>query len=72
MIYGALEAGGTKMVCATGDEKGEVTKQLNDYLRCEPLKHMDDYIVPASLNDDQGILGCIRLALEAEGKEKNA
>jgi fructokinase len=23
---------------------------------------MDNYIVPASLNDDQGIMGCIQLA----------
>ena len=52
--------------------RSEVTKQLNAYLRCEPLEHMEDYIVPASLNDDQGILGCIRLALEAERKEENA
>ena len=26
---------------------------------------MDEYIVPASLNDDQGIMGCIKLALDA-------
>ena len=51
--------------------RGEVTKQLNGYLRCEALKHMEDYIVPAGLNDDQGILGCIRLALDAERREEN-
>lgn len=47
----------------------EVIKQLNNYLRCEALQHMEDYIVPASLHDDQGILGCIKLAVDAEKKE---
>jgi len=29
MILGALEAGGTKMVCAIGDDKGNVTKRVS-------------------------------------------
>lgn len=29
MIYGALEAGGTKMVCAIGDENGRITDRLS-------------------------------------------
>lgn len=29
MRLGALEAGGTKMVCAIGDEKGNITKQIS-------------------------------------------
>lgn len=29
MILGALEAGGTKMVCAIGNEKGEITEQVS-------------------------------------------
>lgn len=28
MVLGALEAGGTKMVCAIGDEKGNIIKQI--------------------------------------------
>ena len=28
MKIGALEAGGTKMVCAVGNEKGEILKKL--------------------------------------------
>lgn len=28
MYYGAIEAGGTKMVCAVGNEKGEIIKQI--------------------------------------------
>lgn len=29
MILGALEAGGTKMVCAIGNEKGDITEQIS-------------------------------------------
>ena len=29
MIYGALEAGGTKMVCALGDENGTILAQTS-------------------------------------------
>lgn len=28
MLYGAIEAGGTKFVCAVGDEKGNVLKRI--------------------------------------------
>ena len=28
MYYGAIEAGGTKMVCAVGNEKAEIIKQI--------------------------------------------
>ena len=29
LIYGALEAGGTKMVCAIGDETGRIIEQIS-------------------------------------------
>ena len=29
MVYGALEAGGTKMVCALGDENGKILEQVS-------------------------------------------
>ena len=29
MLYGALEAGGTKMVCAIGDETGKIYEQIS-------------------------------------------
>ena len=29
MIYGALEAGGTKMVCAIGNEEGKILEQIS-------------------------------------------
>ncbi len=43
----------------------KVTENLNGYLQTRELSHMDRYIVPASLNDDQGIMGCIKLAVDA-------
>lgn len=43
------------------------TKQfLNGYLSTEQLNNMDTYIVPPSLNDNQGVLGCLKLALDAK------
>lgn len=29
MLFGALEAGGTKMVCAVGNEKGEILERIS-------------------------------------------
>ncbi len=37
---------------------------VNGYIATEELENIDSYIVPASLHDDQGILGCIRLAMD--------
>ena len=28
-LYGALEAGGTKMVCAVGDENGNILERIS-------------------------------------------
>lgn len=35
---------------------------LNGYVKTKQLDNLDDYIVPAALKDDQGIMGCIQLA----------
>lgn len=44
------------------------TKQfLNGYVTTKQLEDLETYIVPPSLNDNQGVLGCFRLALD----EKN-
>ena len=40
----------------------KVKERINGYLRTKELEDMDNYIVPNSLNDQQGILGAIRLA----------
>ena len=41
----------------------EVLRLNNSYLQTGQFADIDNYIVPASLNDDQGIMGCIKLGL---------
>lgn len=41
-----------------------VSKLLNGYIVTRELKDLDSYIVPASLNDEQGIKGCLVLGLQ--------
>ena len=38
---------------------------LNGYINTKEIKDMDNYIVPPSLHDNQGVLGCLKLALDA-------
>ena len=38
---------------------------LGGYLNTKELADIDNYIVPASLNDDQGIMGAVKLAIDA-------
>ena len=42
-----------------------VKEMLNGYIKTEEIGNMDSYIVPASLHDDQGIMGCLELARRA-------
>ncbi len=43
----------------------KVRENIAGYLDTPQLNDLDHYIVPASLHDDQGIMGAIRLAVEA-------
>ncbi len=45
--------------------RSKVTEMIGGYLNTRELQDMDNYIVPASLNDNQGIMGCIKLGLNA-------
>lgn len=38
---------------------------LNGYINTPELNDIDNYIVPASLHDNQGITGCIKLGIDA-------
>lgn len=40
----------------------KVVELLNGYVRTPQISDIDNYIVPAALNDNQGIMGCIQLA----------
>lgn len=42
-----------------------VKEMLNGYIKTEELEDMERYIVPASLNDDQGIMGALELGRRA-------
>ena len=42
--------------------RNKVTALINDYYTTKELTDMDNYIVPASLQDNQGIMGAIKLA----------
>lgn len=44
----------------------QVIDQMAGYIRCKQMEDLEQYIVGASLNDNQGILGCIQLAINAE------
>lgn len=43
----------------------KVNEMLCGYIVTKEIKDMEHYIVPASLHDDQGIMGCIKLGLDA-------
>lgn len=38
---------------------------MADYVDAPELKDLDSYIVPCSLEDNQGVMGCLQLAVEA-------
>ena len=42
----------------------EVKRQLNGYIRTKELEDLDSYIVLPSLNDNQGIMGALKLAMD--------
>lgn len=48
----------------------EVMAQLNRYVQGKCLENPESYIVAPSLDDNQGILGAIKLAMDAEEAEK--
>ena len=46
----------------------KTTELLHDYIKTPEIADMEHYIVPASLNDDQGIMGCLKLAMDELAK----
>lgn len=43
----------------------KTAEYLNGYIKTKQLENIDTYIVPPSLNDNQGVLGCLKMAMEA-------
>lgn len=50
--------------------RGEVRRQLNGYLDSRGLRDLDNYIVPISLGDNQGVMGAVKLAMDAWEERK--
>ena len=46
-----------------------VKEILGGYIRTKELDHLETYIVPPSLEECQGIMGCLELARRAVDKE---
>ena len=46
--------------------RAEVLRQMGGYIAAKGMQDLDNYIVLPSLNDDQGILGALKLAMDAE------
>ena len=44
----------------------ETAKQLAWYIRTNAIQNLDSYIVGVSLNDNQGVMGAVKLAMDAE------
>ena len=44
----------------------EVARQMGGYITAKGMADLDNYVVLPSLNDNQGILGCLKLAMDAE------
>jgi fructokinase len=46
-------------------------KVKNNYLHTKELENMDEYIIPRSLNDKQGILGSFKIGFDKYYEEIN-
>ena len=46
--------------------RAEVKRQMGGYIAAKGMQDLDNYIVLPSLNDNQGILGALKLAMDAE------
>lgn len=47
----------------------KTAEMLNEYIKTSEIADLEHYIVPASLNDDQGIMGCLKLAMDEKALE---
>ena len=50
--------------------RSETARLLNHYLAAPELQQLETYIVPASLQGDQGIMGCLRLGALAWERDR--
>ena len=38
---------------------------MHGYIQTKQMEKLDEYIVPVSLNDNQGVMGAVQLAIDA-------
>lgn len=65
-----LGGGVTHQDCLLDLVRKETMRQLGGYLKAPAFQHPEDYIVGVSLNDNQGVMGAVKLAMDAEEAEK--
>lgn len=63
-----LGGGVMHQLCLLNLVRQETVKALNGYVRTERLADMEHYIVGVSLNDNQGVMGAVKLAMDAEAE----
>ena len=49
----------------------KVKIKINNYLKTKELENIDEYIIPCSLNDKQGILGSFKIGIDKYYEELN-
>ena len=49
----------------------KVAEKINKYVVTKESKNLDDYIVPCSLRDQQGILGSFKIGLDKYNEIEN-
>ena len=49
----------------------KVSEKINKYVETKELENLDEYIVPCSLGDQQGILGSFKIGFDKYNEEKN-
>ena len=52
-------------------KKKDLQVKINKYVETKELEDIDNYIVPCSLNDKQGILGSFKIGLDKYNEEMN-
>ena len=64
-----LGGGVMKQSCLLELVRRETARQLGGYVQGKGLNDLESYIVSPSLNDDQGVMGAVKLAMDAYMEE---
>ena len=69
MIKSIAVSSANDCACAMAEHlagSAEVQRQMGGYIQAKGMQDLDSYIVLPSLNDNQGIMGGLKLAMDAE------